>query len=58
MLKNGIQSLVVERFLYRGTVVTQCRLNQHAINGDLWRRAVDPEYSGATTRRPSPATRT
>jgi len=25
--------------------------------GDLWRRAVDRGYGGATTRRPSPATR-
>ena len=41
----------------RNNWLDQLRNNSTRPTGDLWRRAVDRGHGGATTRRPSPATR-
>ena len=42
----------------RNKWLDQLRNDSTRPTGDLWRRAVDRGHRGATTRRPSPATRT
>ena len=42
----------------RNKWLDQLRNDSTRLTGDLWRRAVDRGHGGATTRRPSPATRT
>ena len=41
----------------RNNWLDQLRNNSTRPTGELWRRAVDRGHGGATTRRPSPATR-
>ena len=41
----------------RNNWLDQLRNDSTRLIGDLWRRAVDRGHGGATTRRPSPATR-
>jgi len=41
----------------RNKWLDQLRNDSTRPTGDLWRRAIDCEHGGATTRRPSPATR-
>ena len=41
----------------RNNWLDQLRNDSTRLIGDLWRRAVDHGHGGATTRRPSPATR-
>ena len=41
----------------RNKWLDQLRNDSIRPTGDLWRRAVDRGHGGATTRRPSPATR-
>jgi len=45
------------RFLNARRYIDQFRNDSTRPNGDLWRRAVGRGHGGATTRRPSPATR-
>jgi len=42
----------------RNNWLDQLRNDSTRPTGELWRRAVDRGHGGATTRRPSPATRT
>ena len=42
----------------RNKWLDELRNDSTRLTGDLWRRAVDRGHGGATTRRPSPATRT
>ena len=42
----------------RNMWLDRLRNDSNRLIGDLWRRAVDRGHGGATTRRPSPATRT